>query len=468
MTNRLLVNPGTPQAWEIPLKAGSNRIGRGEDNDFQVSHASVSTHHCEIVVSTAGVLLKDLGSTNGTFVNRAPVREALLQSGQQVQLGGVNMVFEAAQVPAADAPIVIPAAAPARPPVAVRIAAPAQAMAGEPVVDPPLPPPVTPHPPTAGNIRDVGAAYCKFHPKTLARHLCESCQKCYCDMCVITRTVGTVPGKYCRTCGGPCVTIRPHLPQAAKPAGFFARLPGAFVYPFRGSGFLLLIVGTVLFVVLKGGGVLMSIGGLRPIMFGLILQITVGGYLFAYMQTVVHTTAVEDNEMPELLGVSNFWDDVLLPFCQLIGMALVCFSPGILLLIAAAGAQQPALATAAIPVFILGTLYFPMAFLAVVILDTVKAVNPLIIIPSIFRVPLEYFVTLAVLAGVFGIRALGDFVMVKVFSEGLSTKSMTELFLMIILWALWSFAGFYLFVVNIRILGLLYVTKKDKLAWLSR
>src|SRR6185436_10783957 len=100
MTHRLLVNPGTPQAWEIPLKSGVNRIGRGEHNDFQVPHTTVSGTHCEIMVSSAGAILKDLGSTNGTFVNRVLVLEAILQSGQHVQLGSVDMVFESAPISA--------------------------------------------------------------------------------------------------------------------------------------------------------------------------------------------------------------------------------------------------------------------------------------------------------------------------------------------------------------------------------
>ena len=94
MTHRLLINPGTPQAWEIQLKPGVNRLGRGEQNDFQITNASVSGSHCEIMVSSAGVILKDLGSTNATFVNRAPIHEAILQTGQHVQLGVVDMVFE--------------------------------------------------------------------------------------------------------------------------------------------------------------------------------------------------------------------------------------------------------------------------------------------------------------------------------------------------------------------------------------
>ena len=110
MTNRLLVNPGTPQAWEIMLKPGQNRLGRADQNDFQVNHPSVSGLHCEIVVSSAGVLLKDLGSTNGTYVNRAPVREALLQTGQHLHLGGVEMLFETVSLAAAAGPVAAPVA----------------------------------------------------------------------------------------------------------------------------------------------------------------------------------------------------------------------------------------------------------------------------------------------------------------------------------------------------------------------
>jgi hypothetical protein len=474
MTNRLLVNPGTPQAWEIVLKSGVNRIGRSEDNDFQVNHASVSTHHCEISVSSAGVLLKDLGSTNGTFLNRAPVKEALLQTGQHVQVGGVDMLFEAARATTAEAPIAIPPA-PARPPIAVRITTPPAAALRieppEPVIEPPIPPPVSGHAAAAtavGEVRDVGAAYCRFHPKTLARYLCESCQKYYCDMCVITRTVGAIPGKYCRTCGGACVAVRPHLPNAAAPKGFFARLPEAFMYPFRGNGFLLLVAGTFLYFLLQVGQIVLLSGGLRNFVVGMVIQIFVGGYLFGYAQTIVQTTAVEDRELPQLAGVSSFWEDVLLPFLQMLGLVIACFSPAFLILIISTAAGLPVLAIAALPVFVLGFLYLPMGFLAVLILDTLKALNPLVIVPSILRVPVAYLVTLALLAGVGGIRFGGDLVIAWAFEEGFSTKSMAMLFLMLFVKALWCFAGYYLLIVTLRILGLLYVTKKQVLGWLDR
>jgi pSer/pThr/pTyr-binding forkhead associated (FHA) protein len=94
MSFQLIVNPGTPHAWEIPLKPGVNRIGRGEQNDFTINHGSVSTHHCEITITDSGVILKDLGSTNGSFVERVRVTEIQINPGQHLQFGSVDMVFE--------------------------------------------------------------------------------------------------------------------------------------------------------------------------------------------------------------------------------------------------------------------------------------------------------------------------------------------------------------------------------------
>src|SRR3989442_15292314 len=89
----LVVNPGSPTAWEIELKAGANTIGRGFANDFKISDPSVSGSHCRIIIDSGNVIIKDLGSTNGTFINRAPVTEATLQPGQTIHLGGVEMLF---------------------------------------------------------------------------------------------------------------------------------------------------------------------------------------------------------------------------------------------------------------------------------------------------------------------------------------------------------------------------------------
>ena len=100
MSHRLLVNPGTPQAWEISLKSGVNRIGRGEANDFQIPHPSVSGAHCEVVVSGTGVTLRDLGSTNGSLVAldlSAPLTQLIsgqpLRDGNVLRIGDILLAF---------------------------------------------------------------------------------------------------------------------------------------------------------------------------------------------------------------------------------------------------------------------------------------------------------------------------------------------------------------------------------------
>src|SRR5260221_864999 len=91
---KLVVNAGTPQAREFELKPGTNYLGRGFANDFKIEDPSVSGSHAQIVLNGGAVMGKDLGSTNGTFINRSPVTEAALQPGQLLRLGGVELLFQ--------------------------------------------------------------------------------------------------------------------------------------------------------------------------------------------------------------------------------------------------------------------------------------------------------------------------------------------------------------------------------------
>jgi pSer/pThr/pTyr-binding forkhead associated (FHA) protein len=66
-------------------------IGRVEDNAFQLAEPSVSSHHCEILLRGNDVVVKDLNSTNGTFINGQPVTETVLKPGQVLRLGQVEL-----------------------------------------------------------------------------------------------------------------------------------------------------------------------------------------------------------------------------------------------------------------------------------------------------------------------------------------------------------------------------------------
>ena len=66
---RLIVAPGTPEARQIPLNEGVHRIGRSSANDVTIEDGSVSGSHCQLIISQGGIRIRDVGSTNGTFVN---------------------------------------------------------------------------------------------------------------------------------------------------------------------------------------------------------------------------------------------------------------------------------------------------------------------------------------------------------------------------------------------------------------
>ncbi len=69
-------------------------LGSAPGNDLVVEDARVSREHCRIVHEPSGYLVEDLGSTNGTAVNRVRVREAFVRSGAVLGLGGVEVRFQ--------------------------------------------------------------------------------------------------------------------------------------------------------------------------------------------------------------------------------------------------------------------------------------------------------------------------------------------------------------------------------------
>jgi pSer/pThr/pTyr-binding forkhead associated (FHA) protein len=93
------------------LNVDRTTIGRVEDNTFQIAESSVSSHHCEVLLRGSDVVIKDLNSTNGTFINGEPITESVLKPGQTLRLGQVELKLETEK--AASAPASAPATAPA-------------------------------------------------------------------------------------------------------------------------------------------------------------------------------------------------------------------------------------------------------------------------------------------------------------------------------------------------------------------
>ena len=67
-------------------------VGRGVDNHLMLEDSAVSRKHCILKKKNDFYLLKDLNSSNGTFVNAISVKEAILRNGDVIQIG--KFIFE--------------------------------------------------------------------------------------------------------------------------------------------------------------------------------------------------------------------------------------------------------------------------------------------------------------------------------------------------------------------------------------
>ena len=146
---RLLVKTEGLGLSTLELRLGVNRVGRDPKSDFYLRHFSVSTHHCELILSNDGVVLHDCGSTNGSFVNGQRIAEDVwLEPSQAVQLGDVELFVEST-----DVQISIPTIQ----------------------RDAPAPPPV---------VLENGELLCSRHSEKPVTFKCTHCREVMCTSCV--------------------------------------------------------------------------------------------------------------------------------------------------------------------------------------------------------------------------------------------------------------------------------------------
>jgi hypothetical protein len=368
----LVANNRETTVGRIHLQRGINTIGRAEGNHHVIPHASVSSRHCEIIVHDAAIAVRDLGSTNGTFVDDKPLQQGNVAHGQRLKLGSVEFVVEAPEI----------APAPRTGPMRVAVS------------------------------------------RTAAVPVAE------------TPAAG-------RTAADAIAAITPVLKEEPS---FYRQIPATFVYPFNKSGSIMLIIGSILFVVLDFLG-----------SFSFYLQIVGIGYLFAFMQKIISHSAQGEDELPPWPELTDFVSDILLPSLMLAGVFVVSLAPGLLLLFF--GRDNPMLAVLAIPVFVIGALYLPMALLAVAVSDNFLALSPHIVLPSMIKVFLPYAVTFIVLAVLSGVRIGAGIGEALVPIQEVPWKIAATLMM--------GFVSLYVLTVQMRILGLLFRAYRDRLGWLG-
>lgn len=402
---------GRSGQWEV--QSGSRRIGRAEGNDCVLPDASVSSIHAEATLEGDHLLLRDLDSTNGSFVNGERVREALIEPGGSFRLGDVEVTFSPR---ASEAAIPIPS---------IRISGAGRAVA--------VPEPA----PTA-----LARGVCWQHPASPAAYTCTRCAKDLCSQCAKAERVGGKNVVFCRSCGGKCVPFGQPISTAPAVRPKFAQmLPSAFAYPFKGNGLILLITGTIFF------GLLDLLANSRITMASLpalFLRIIMYGYLFAYMQKIIGASANAEDEPPTWPEVTEIYQDIFQPFFLFLGVVLACFLPGIVLAI-----SSP---LGGLGLMMAGAIYFPMAVLAVAMADSLGGLSPTVVVPSILKVPGQYAVAV-LLCGVL------------VFVRGVLPSFLNQMGIPLVPGLLLNLCALYLIMVEMRILGLLYYTNSEKLGW---
>jgi SARP family transcriptional regulator, regulator of embCAB operon len=82
----------------LVIGQGGLRIGRMTDNDLVLDDPKASRYHSHIMPSRAGLLIKDLHSANGVYVNEKPIETgALLADGDVIRIGATVLTFQAIQ-----------------------------------------------------------------------------------------------------------------------------------------------------------------------------------------------------------------------------------------------------------------------------------------------------------------------------------------------------------------------------------
>jgi len=90
----LVIRSGGGRTGEaFPLDRPQTTIGRSPDCDIFLDDVTVSRRHATVAPGDAGFTIEDLGSLNGTFLNRSRIDRDVLENGDEVQIGKYRLIF---------------------------------------------------------------------------------------------------------------------------------------------------------------------------------------------------------------------------------------------------------------------------------------------------------------------------------------------------------------------------------------
>ena len=90
---RMLVAKHDNKVTRHPVLPGGISVGTSPENDIQLADAFVSYRHARITETAAGCVLKDLGSSNGTWINEKRIKWQVLRDGDLIDIGPLRFEF---------------------------------------------------------------------------------------------------------------------------------------------------------------------------------------------------------------------------------------------------------------------------------------------------------------------------------------------------------------------------------------
>lgn len=276
---------------------------------------------------------------------------------------------------------------------------------------------------------------CSNHRRVDAEWSCPRCQQSYCPSCMVTKISGATEFVLCPSCRSQCESLAPPPPDR----NFYAKIPGAFLYPLKGWATVLLIFGGIFFHITA----LASHFSMRAWLAGLAVM----GYLCVYLLKIVSRTALGEDELPNWPSLSEGLVGTFFLFIftfLLMSLPILGYGAAVIWL-------DAPLRFLILPIYFTGFL-MPMALLRVAMFQSLSALNPIRLIGSIAVAPTPYVWTVVML-----------FLLVL-------ARSATGVGTMLVPWVggwLESLVGFYLLIVEVRILGLLYWAYESRYDWFS-
>lgn len=360
----------------------------------------------------------------------------------------------------------------------------------EPSAPPPPPPPVIATTPIVATVTTAATApdatahetmpppsfkkmppyFCKNHKDKKALRVCDVCHDEFCEDCV--KMIDENPR--CMECGAQLQNI-PRDEQGLPPIPIATKLKNAFMYPLRGEGKLMLVLG----------GLFLALGSFD--WRGRAATVT---YMYAYLMKVCRTSAVGRETPPDWPGSEDYFGIQFFLYAKILSLLpaiLFLLVTGTNMLAFFAGMPQPrehhyrshahisanpdddppqssaiddeeggAELHLVLPYYalsLLGAFYLPMAILACVLFRTKEVLNPVFVFGSIARTRKDYIPAYVILMFAEMATMLG---------------ALSGAIIPIVGNAVVQPIWLYLMMVQMRVMGELYCDNRNKLAWFGK